>query len=103
MRDLRQYPRVALRVSAWCESDRWTLRAAIVDASEGGLRVRGCPAQPAGSRLKVSFRDAQGLAVSATAEVVWSVDGRKPENGLRLVELHEGEPAFAELLAAHRR
>ncbi len=100
---MRQYPRVALRVSAWCESDRWTLRAAIVDASEGGVRVRGCPAQPTGSRLRISFRDPAGTSVVATTEVVWSIDGKRPENGLRLVELHEGEPAFAGLLAAGRR
>jgi hypothetical protein len=103
MRELRHHPRVTLQVSAWCESDRWTLRASIVDVSEGGVRVRGCPPQPAGSRLKISFRDAQGAAVVATTEVVWSADGKRPENGLRLVEVHEGEPVFAELIAAHRR
>ncbi len=103
MRDMRQHPRVALRVSAWCESDRFTLRGAIVDASEGGVRVRGCPAQPTGSRLKVSFRHPNGLAVVATTEVVWSIEGKHPENGLKLVEVHQGEPEFAELLASHRR
>lgn len=103
MSDLRQYPRVALQVSAWCETDRWTLRGAIVDASEGGVRVRGCPPQPAGSRVKVSFRDPRGHAIVATTEVVWSIDGKRPENGLRLIELHEGEPTYAELLATHRR
>jgi len=103
MRDMRQYPRVSLRVSAWCESDRWTLRGAIVDASEGGLRVRGCPVQPTGARLRLSFRDATGAPVVATTEVVWSIDGKSPENGLRLVELHEGEPEYAHLLAVHRR
>ena len=102
MRDLRQYPRVTLRITAWCEGDRWTQRAAIVDVSEGGLRVRGCPAQPAGSRLKVSFRDPEGGAVVVTTEVVWSIDGKRPENGVRFVELHEGEPVLNRILAAHR-
>jgi hypothetical protein len=102
MRDLRQYPRVTLRIHAWCESERWTQRAAIVDASEGGLRVRGCPAQPAGSRLKVSFRDAQGESVVAITEVVWSIDGKRPDNGVRIVELHEGQPVLERILAAHR-
>jgi hypothetical protein len=92
-----------MRVSAWCESDRWTLRTAIVDASEGGVRVRGVPAEAVGTRLKISFRDAAGSPVVATTEVVWSVDGNRPESGLRLVELHEGEPEYAELLASHRR
>lgn len=103
MREMRQYPRVALQVSAWCEADRWTTRVAIVDASEGGIRVRGCPPQPAGSRLKLSFRGPQGAPVVATTEVVWSIDGKRPENGLKLVELLEGEPVFADLLAAYRR
>jgi hypothetical protein len=103
MRDMRQYPRVALRISAWCESDRWTLRTAIVDASEGGLRLRGCPAQPAGTKLKVSFRDPGGAHVVATTEVIWSVDDKRAESGLRLLELHEGEPEYAELLATYRR
>lgn len=102
MRDLRQYPRVPLRITTWCEADRWTQRASIIDVSEGGLRVRGCPAQPAGSRLKLSFRDAHGHPVVATTEVVWSIDGKRPENGLRLLEVHEGEPILARILAVHR-
>ncbi len=103
MRDLRQHPRVALRVSAWCETDRWTTRAAIVDASEGGVRLRDCPPPPVGSRLKLSFRDALGAAISLQTEVVWSIDGKRPETGLRLVGVLEGEPTYAELLASHRR
>lgn len=103
MREMRQYPRVTIQVSAWCQAERWTSRAAIIDASEGGIRLRGCPPQPAGSRLKVSFVGPRGTNVVATTEVVWSVDGKRPENGLRLVEVHEGEPELAELLAAHRR
>lgn len=103
MRDSRQHPRVALRVSAWCETSRWTLRGAIVDASEGGLRLRNCPAQPVGARLELSFRDGAGESIVASAEVVWSTEGRSPENGLRLLAVREGEPAFRKLLAAHRR
>lgn len=37
------------------------------------------------------------------AEVVWSADGKRPETGLRLVEVLEGEPTYADLLASHRR
>lgn len=103
MRESRQYPRVAVRVSAWCETPGWTLRAAIVDASEGGLRLHRCPAQPVGAQLKLSFRDESGVTIVARTEVVWSSDGRQPENGLRLLEVHEGEQAFVSLLAAHRR
>lgn len=103
MRDLRLYPRVALRVSAWCETPGVTLRAAIVEASEGGLRLRSCPAQPIGAQLRVSFRDDRGAEIVASTEVVWSIDGRRPETGLRLLAVHEGEPAFADLLASRRR
>lgn len=103
MHDQRKFTRVGLRLSAWCEADHWTLRAPLVEVSEEGLRLRSAIPEDVGSRLRVSFRDEQGASVVAIAEVMWSNGGARPATGLRVVELVEGEAAFAELLARERR
>jgi hypothetical protein len=103
MDDQRKYPRVGLRLSAWCEADGWTLRAPLVEVSEEGLRLRSAIPEDVGSRLRVSFRDEQGEPVVAITEVMWSTAGPRPATGLKVVQLLEGESAFAELLARERR
>jgi hypothetical protein len=103
MDDQRKFPRIGLRLSAWCEADHWTLRAPLVELSEEGMRLRSAIPQEVGARLRVSFRDEDGKSVVAIAEVMWSSPGPRPATGLRVVELLEGEAAFAELLARERR
>jgi hypothetical protein len=103
MDEQRKFPRVMLRLSAWCEADHWTLRAPLVEVSEEGLRLRSAIPEHVGSRMRVSFRDEQGAGVIAIAEVMWSTAGPRPATGLRVVQVIEGEDTFAELLARERR
>ena len=103
MDDQRKFPRVSLRLSAWCEAERWTLRAPLVEVSAEGLRLRSAMPDDVGSRLRVSFRDENGASIVAITEVVWSTAGPRPATGLRVVELVEGAATYADLILRERR
>lgn len=98
MDDQRKFPRVSLRLSAWCEADRWTLRAPLVEVSAEGLRLRSAMTDDVGTRLRVSFRDETGAPVVAITEVVWSTAGARPATGLKVVEVVEGASTYAGLV-----